>query len=598
MWFLDKYTRPDESEKNQNMKNEIQKLKESITVWQQVVDERDLSYDFLKNQSMEDIDKNMSISEKWEMLIFWRPLEYFKDKVYIPEELLEEKERMETQLNLKYLLMDIVDIWEKRADELKSSMWFKWLRTDDNFLEKTINDINTKIWDINVPMSDEIFNQFVAEVFDLMDSWEVVYEVIWYNDVDIVRNIFFDDTLSVEETKIKIYDQMRYRWLSGNSKDVKEKISDELLSKEEFSDVYNVLNDDNLIDIVKTWDKDWLGLLFEWINFESEEEKNDFLNNVISKYKEISIKVKELNSDPKILEQINNYRLENSQEILTKEEFIDIQISESFIVILRDMMLENKISLMPYRWDGTSYEWLYASIVWLWEKKWNDFLHIADENIDTAVDVWVSLAIWVMTMWAWSLAIRWWTMIVEWLESWAVVSKIPWLTRWLNFTSNYVIKNYPKIANWISKLNSPVWRFAWKAVLDWTAFHVWATMAWNLIFKDINKENWSKVFEWTTNPHDIMKSIVFMSVLNWLNFVSKIPWYTQITSLTSKIPTSYLTKDWVENILKASGLAVSWWVIYTISWMIDKAFWEWWNPSVKEYLEFVALIAVFKKIHN
>ncbi len=580
MWYTENFLSPDVTNTDISTKTKIKDLKDTLKPKENPLQKK-IDFDFFNDISIIELQKNISISKDWEMLIFWYSLEFLLEKwVFITPELLELKDQMSKQIEQKDLLLDIVEIWIEKADEIKSEMWLKSFRLEDNFLQKRIDNISKVLKDINIPMSDEIFNNFINYIFNQFEFWEEVLDIVGMFDIHTVRDTFFNKELNREQKLVKIYDQMRYRWLTWNSKTIKEKLSNEIIQKDDFKDIRVILDDESVIDLVKIWDKDWFKISLEKINFwddkkDSEKKRDNFALDMIKKYKEISIKTKELNKDWKILENINSRRAEQYMEPLTMDEIIDIQIAESFNLILKYGLIKNQLELMDNRWDENIPVWLYADMIWLWENKSFDLLNIEDENVDTAIDLWTTIAVWVLTMWAWSMAIKWWQMMVKAVNTGTRLNKI--------------VQLVPQL----SKLNSPVGKFVWKSVLDWVSFHEWATLMSNLLYKDI--EN---IWEWTMDMKNILKSIVFMWALNWLSYVSKIPWYQKINNFSEKIPEQYLWKKWAEIVLKSSWLMLTWWTIYTISGMIDKAFWEWWQPTVKEYLEFVALIAVFQKIHK
>lgn len=597
-------------------KTKIKDLKNSIKSGESNTEEKDFDVDFIKNLSNEDLQKSISISKNWEVLVFWYPLWYFLEKwVFITPDLLKEKERLSKQTEKKELLLDIVEIWTEKAMNIKSEMWLKSFRNDDDFIQRKIDEIYKILQDINIPMSDDIFNNLINYIFKQFEMWENISDIIWVYDMYKVRELFFDDKLDREQKLVSIFEQMRYRWLTWNSATIKDKLSNELLSKDDFKSIRDLLFDDSVIDLIKIWDSEWFKLALSWIEFESETKKDDFVTEVMKNYQNIKTKIEKLNENWEILENINKYRIENWQQLLEKEEFIEMQISESFMTYMKYSLIKNKVSMMHNRESEKTLTWLYADMIWLWEKKTTDWINLEDENIDTIIEIWSWLVIWVMTMWAWSLAVKWWHYFVEIVNTWIRLDKISkawkwaklfwwwikWLWnnasrllwRWVNGFEEFIATKYPKLLPQLSNVNTSTWKFIWNSILDWVTFHEGATLMSNLIYKEIDK-----IWEWTTNLEDIMKSIVFMWTLNWLNYVSKIPWYEKIESFSQKIPNNYLSKKAVEDILKASWMFTTWWFIYSISWTIDKAFWEWWNPTVKEYLEFVALLAIFQKIHK
>jgi len=82
-----------------------------------------------------------------------------------------------------------------------------------------------------------------------------------------------------------------------------------------------------------------------------------------------------------------------------------------------------------------------------------------------------------------------------------------------------------------------------------------------------------------------------MWALNSLKYVSKFPWMPKIKNLLDKVWKKYIKKEIILKVLKWTwnvGLEGS--SMFIISGLINKLNWEWWNPTVKEYLQFIALI--------
>ena len=180
-------------------------------------------------------------------------------------------------------------------------------------------------------------------------------------------------------------------------------------------------------------------------------------------------------------------------------------------------------------------------------------------------------------MWVWIAATIWARTILWWAR---VVSIWNRISRWL------------RIANYVKKWTNTraIWWFIWNSIVDWVAFHEWATIMQNILYKDI--ENW---WDWLTDSHEIIKSIAFMWWLNSLKFVSKIKGMSPIMNYEMKVPKDYLNPTTFKKILYWTWnfwvkWVRDWTIMFWISWAIEEYIWNGWNPSVKEYLHFVALI--------
>jgi hypothetical protein len=223
---------------------------------------------------------------------------------------------------------------------------------------------------------------------------------------------------------------------------------------------------------------------------------------------------------------------------------------------------------------------MYANMIWLAESKWIwDYFVFADENIDNLIDFWVTLAIWVLTIWAWALA-------TAWARTLIYSSRIASL--WTKASKILKISKY--IEKWTK--TRKITAFLWNSTLDWIAFHEWAITMQNILFWDL--ENWKKQ---ATDTNEIVKSIAFMGWLNSLHYISTLPWMSKIMNYKMKIPKEYLEKKTILKILEWTwNFAISsvrdWSIMFGISQVIEQVLWNGWHPTVEEYLHFIALIQV------
>ena len=122
---------------------------------------------------------------------------------------------------------------------------------------------------------------------------------------------------------------------------------------------------------------------------------------------------------------------------LKLNDYITYNVNISILVLLKNVLLRKKIASMTNRWNINSLTWIYANISWLWKTHHDDWIIISDNNIDTAIDIWSTLALSAISMWIWMLVARW---ALAWVTYLANTTK---LTSWINRISK--IKNLSKV---------------------------------------------------------------------------------------------------------------------------------------------------------
>lgn len=568
--------------------------KKSQVIWET---KEKITIEEFRNMSLDDLINNTRI-EKWKMLIYWKDIDYFYEEVLIFDEDIDKlndvinyvNEKIESfgnQFENKELLINILQIWVPEAMSVSWQIWFKWIRNEDEVILWHIEKINNAISNFWIPVSEEIFNNQVTEIFDLIQYAELQKEVIWLSDMNKIREIFSQD-ISIDEKQIKIFNLMRYGGLSWNSEWVKNIIANKLIETPEFSDIKKSLENPKIREYIEDNNKEELEKLF-WPKLSEE------LFKIYEKTK------KPLTDKLKLeVEKINKKRKLNKEGAIKYEDYynehkdkIESETTNAVFEVFSKLCIQKKIESMPNRWkENDSLIWIYANLSGLWESSLWDYFTIADSNIDLAIDFATTIAIWAITMWAWI----WATILTRGvLSSARVVSLWSKVTNWLNL--------WNLLQKWTTTWN--VARFVWISTYEWIAFYEWATIMQNIMFKDF--KDWGS---WLWNEKEFVKNIAFMWALNSLKYLSKLPWMTKIMNFDMKIPDEYLKPGNFKKVLEwtwnfTANSVRDWSMMFWISWLTEELVWEDWHPTVREYLEFVVLIQVMhlkdlwrKQIHS
>ena len=554
---------------------------------------KNISLEEWRQMSWKDLEEHIEIDDKWSIIIFWKSLDYWV--LDVPHFWTEEQknwldkyldnynrnrekiiERIKRQIEQISLMKDIVRIWQTEAVHIANSVWFKWIRDDDEKILWNVEKIN-KIIQIWVPINEEILKENFEKIFSLMLDWEKEENIIGEDDMQKVKEIFFDKKLSKEEKEIKIFNLMRYWGLSWNSETIKDIVANKLLEKKEFEKEKEILENPKLREYLEDEDIWKLREILSW-------EQADKALEIYQKTKEkLEIALKQRLGEENEKRQ-KEWKTKEEKRPLSLEEFKKLNnFTENSINItlntFKHILISEKLDKKWNRWnENKSFEWMYANMIGLAETKgiW-DYFTFADENIDNLIDFWVTLAIWAITMSAWIA-------FTVWARAFITTSKMVniWnkVSKWLRF-AKYVEK-------W-TKSRSILW-FTWGAVLDWVTFHEWASLMQNILFWDF--ERWKHQ---ALDTNEIIKSIAFMWGLNSLQYISRLPWMAKIMDFKMKIPKQYLDKNVMLKVLEWTwNFTISWvreWTImFGISQVIEQVLWNWWNPTVEEYLQFVALI--------
>lgn len=568
-----------DSQKKKQMEAWLDDTRQAI-VW---VTEKEITLEEFQNLSFEEIEKNLKVVD-WKLFLFWKSMDYWFNNVYWSKDkrtkimnLLsndEFKENLEYQIKQKELLIDILEIWTVEATTQYQKAWFKSYRWID--YEKNINLIFKMITDFWVPVSQELFKKQCDNIFNLIFDSENQKEIIWRLDMIDVKEIFFSKDKSFENKQIKIFNYMRYWWYSWNTEWVKSIISNKLLQKEEFKDINNIINNPEIWELIQNEN-------YKWLESKVWKETTQKIRYIYRKSKE-QIKEKleqqiefENKENKKIWKQeisYNEYLKQNEWKIK------EIEIS-STLETLKYYLLDKKIDSLWNRWsEKDSLTWIYANTIWLWETFIWDYFTIADSNIDLAIDMATSLAIWAISMWVWIAA-------ASWLRAslWAMRA-IPMLWNWVKAVQ---VSKY--IWNW-TKAWRVLW-FVWDWVIEWTWFYWWTNTLHNAMFWEINEI--SDLFKWNMDSQWLSKSILFMLSLNTIWIFSQVSWLWKFTKFEDLVPKWYLKSESISKIVNWSldtlwKWFATWTSMYSISLVIDKLYWENWNPTWREYIEFILLI--------
>lgn len=483
------------------------------------------------------------------------------------------------------ILSQILEIWITQAN--KTANWLMWKdsRDDDEIIMKKVGEVQDKFSYIfqDVQKWKEIDTNDINDIWKLILEAESEESIIWASDMEKVKWFLMNDIDNKDQKLIKIYNQMRYGWMSWNSETVKEKVANHLLSSDEFKDINKILRNPKLFEYISN-------------NNKAELEKilwKDLSKVILETYSKIKSKQEKHRDEyAKQLELINAEKKKAWEKEINLDEFIKLNVDLSIENILTHSLLERKVENEAKRWsEKDSYKWMYANITWLWENKWfiNDWVFtISDNNIDTAIDISSTLALSIVSMWVWALAARWALAAATW---WARVTTL---------------------ADWVNWL----WRVWWlakfwaTATIEWVSFYEGTTITNNLIYWNTtwNNETW--------NTKEIFKSIAFMWVLRWASKVmeeAKLAnaikkdsikiwqvwktwldlwktWNTLATiwNLSEKVPALMFKNTSITAVLAEAWLltSTSIWLEYAFEWEAD---WTW-----EEYLQAIVMVWAMK----
>lgn len=584
---------------------------------------KEISVEKFYHMSWEKLKENIRVVDN-KLTLFWRNIDYWLSEfMWSSEQLKWYKEfsenfiknqteiidRIDKQFKDKNLIIDILDIWLDEAKKQSAWVWFTAIRTDDNIIIDNIKEINKELkwtkwkeWESDIKgLNDVVFewllnpgnNSFdikLNKIFDLMKKSEQEESIIWEDDLNEIKDIFFNRDnkyKTFEEKQVKIFNLMRYWWLSWNSEWVKNTIAYKLIEKEEFKIEKDILDNPMILEYLEDKNLKRLeGLLWKdladsvlWIYNKTEEKTLHWLKMNLSK--------------------VNEERKKGNKKLLNLEEYKkETNIYDNILTWtlewFKHILISNNLSKRENRWNEiNSLTWIYANMSGLSEYNWttSDILTISDNNIDLAVDFASTIAIWIVTMWAWI-----WLVVVSRGAMLARrANKVSKLWKAFRATSMWLkVWKYKHLSIWgkVVVKWGYIWELVWGSILDWIAFHEWATLMQNIMFREF-KDMW----EWLNDFNHIIKSIAFMWWLNSLQFVSKLPWMWKIMNFEMKIPKDYLKPSVIKKVLintwNFSLKSVKEWsIMFWISWATEQWLWEWWDPSVEEYLHFVALIQI------
>ncbi len=519
------------------------------------------------------------IIENWKTFLIWKNGEKIAQKSELSPEsiaLLKNHEKVA-------ILSQILEIWISQANKTVDGLFWKDSRNDDEIILQ-------KIWEVQDKFSyifQDVQKWKNIDVNDINDIWKIILEaeneesIIWASDMEKVKWFLMNDTDNKDQKLVKIYNQMRYGWMSWNSESVKEKVATHLLNSPEFNDIDTILKNPKLLEYISN-------------NNKAELEKilwKEMAKTILETYSKIKSKQEKHRDEyAKQLAPINNERIKAWEKEIALDDFLKLNVDLSIENILTHALLERKIEADNKRWsEKDSYKWIYANITWLWENKWiiSDWiLTISDNNIDTAIDISSTIAISLVSMWVWALAARWALAAATW---WA---RATWAASLVNKSARY----------W------GLAKFWATATVEWVAFYEGTTITNNLIY-------WNSAWNSeTTNAKEIFKSIAFMWVLRWATKVMEnaklanaikqdskvnlwpkwldlwITWNTLalVWRIWEKVPPLMFKNTSITAVLAEAGLltSTSVWLEFAFEW---EANWTW-----EEYLQALVMVSVIK----
>lgn len=524
------------------------------------------------------------IFENGRVLLVWKDWEKSESSKELSKEEIEIIKKFEKVA----ILNEVLEVWKKEGNNVVDSLHWKSIRSDGDKISEEIswveNDfaILTSLIQNNKASNEEI-NKYINTIFNKISIAEDQESIIGSDDMKEVKKELLSND-DKDQKLIKIFNLMRYEGLSWNSSTIKEKVANHLLAKDEFKDISKILKNKNLLPYIENDNTEKLTKLF-W--------NKDSAKDILEAYQKIKVKQEQHRNDyKKILVKINKEKVANWEKEINLNDFIKLNVDYSIQTLVKHTLIESKVDSMSFRWkESDSYTWLYANLSWLAEHSNYDAFVIADNNIDTAIDIWTTLAISAVSMWVWALAAK---LVMLWVEWAANTEKVAAIWTKLATTENRIWK-------WLYAFwNSWVTKWAWTSVIEWSFFQLWTSSMNNLIYWNLDwyKDYWKET----------LKSIAFMWVLRWTSNFMK--WIRDASYKKSVAGTLSLTKTekllaWVWDLrsqvpeILLQNKTIIWilseaWLLTRTSVWLEVAF-EWEGEFTREeYFQALVMVALFK----
>lgn len=491
--------------------------------------------------------ESYTISKNGRILLNWKDLS--KNGYSIDATQLENLKKAQKWL---WLLGEIHEIWTDAALKHNDSMIWWIFRSDvkrsitnqiadnEKLFNEIVNDfvINwTKTWWLNKTLIDKYFSVIVHNG---NTSWIV-------SNFDKVQGIF-NWNQTFDKKRKEIFTLMRSGYIDKwNSSKIASKLEADIIPK--FTWLKNIFENPQLLNVIDN---------AEWL--EKLGIPKDIAKDLSSKYGKI--KADQEKRRKEIQEALKTaWKDNNTQQV---DQYISLATQSASLELLKSSLVKYFVKYNTTDWHFINYKdpqakdlvEQYSDIKKIWSWK------ISDENIDTAEDIWFTVAMSAISMWVWALAARW---------AMGLINAGLNTERWLKAV-NY-INSWTRTAKWLKNL----W-WAWTLALEWTAFYEGSNLTHNALYKD----SLANLFDEAGNTKEIAKSIAFFGILRW---ISKISWSEKIKNMSDKIPAKMKLPANITKIAGEAGLLV--WV----SQWIEISFWEDFNPTWEEYIQ--ALIMVW-----
>ncbi|MDD3145208.1 MAG: hypothetical protein PHV23_03810 [Candidatus Gracilibacteria bacterium] len=404
------------------------------------------------------------------------------EKILQTNELTKENKELLKKYEKVSILSEILDIWKDKATKVANGLMWKDSRNDDEIILEQINKIQDKFSYIfqDVQNGKNISVEDINEIWNYITIAENEESIIGGSDMEKVKGFLMDDTDTKDQKLIKIYNQMRYGGLSGNSERVKEKVVNHLLNSPEFKKENDILKNPKLLDYISN-------------NNKTELEKligKEMTNTILETYSKIKSKQEKHRDEyAKQLESINEERKKSGEKEIKLDDFIKLNVDLSIQNILTHTLLEEKIAKEDKRGsEDESYKGIYANLTGLGKDKGffsDKVFTISDDNIDTAIDVSSTVALSIVSMGVGALAAR------------GALAAATWGAR---------VTTLAEGVNGLGRTGGLA-KFGATASIEGVAFYEGTTITNNLIY---GNTAWNSE---TGNAKEIFKSIAFMGVL-------------------------------------------------------------------------------------
>ncbi len=434
-----------------------------------------------------------------------------------PSYMEKDRSQLEWEAKIRYeSLATVLEIWTINAQKVA---------LNDAFLDKTKENIGKWItevysllnWSLNTLFEDKnTFNDRIKKIFDviikvednerdIIDEWDMK---------DVKELLLWINERNYEDQMLQIYDQMRIGFAYDNwdTTVVREKIADKLLGEQKFEFIQKISS--KILNTNEEITNSSIENILYWINIpEDIKEKIQIdLKLTINELQKEGIWSKANAMLKKWYDSFTEmYQI--NKTIFSLKDFKVFQMNQTFARIAKHQILRSYIWTFKNRWDDqTTYQWMYADIVWLWES-WTfwgktDYMSPADENIGYAEEIWATIATSLIPWWLWYVWAKW---LFTLGKAWAAIQKWSKLVKWGEFLARtsawYVGSELYRSAK------EEKWQWTWTGLWEFMALDWVLSLIWKSFAKIKTKDWWKLKTRWAQ----------WLTILWWTEAMVNIP---------------------------------------------------------------------------